>query len=138
VRYRARPGVEGGRSYALLSHMLVDLAADVDEARLDEVGRAWGARLLADVDRTEDVAGIVQTVMTSVGFEPRIDIDRRGLTVHLTHCPFVETARRQPTIVCTLHKSVLQGVLDGTDSTLRVTELLPFATASTCVARLRR
>jgi hypothetical protein len=40
--------------------------------------------------------------------------------------------------VCTLHRSVLQGVLDGVGSDLRVAELVPFATTTTCVARLRR
>lgn len=139
VRFRARPELEGGRSYALLSQMLVDLAADVDDRRLDEVGRAWGGRLLAEiaVGAERDVASVVQAVMTSVGFEPQIDVDPGGLTVHLTHCPFAEAARRQPTVVCTLHRSVLQGVLDGLNTELRVTELVPFATPTTCLARLR-
>jgi len=138
--YRARPDTEGGRSYALLSQMLIDVAADVDDQRLDEVGRAWGARLLAETapDPDGDVVSIVAAVMTSVGFAPRIDTHRNGLTVHLTHCPFVEAARRQPDLVCTLHRSVLQGVLDGVDGGLRVAELVPFATSTTCIARVRR
>jgi predicted ArsR family transcriptional regulator len=141
VRYRMRPDAEGGRSYALLSRMLIDVAADVDERRLDEVGRAWGSRLLAETapsDGKRNVAEIVTTVMGSVGFRPRVEKDRRGLTVHLTHCPFVEAARGAPGVICTLHRSVLQGVLDGVESDLRVAELVPFATATTCVARLRR
>jgi predicted ArsR family transcriptional regulator len=138
VRYRARPGAEGGRSYALLSQMLVDLAADVDAEQLDEVGRAWGGRLLAETAPADDVVATVQAVMSSVGFAPRIETDRRGLTVHLTHCPFVEAARRRPDLVCTLHRSVLQGVLDGVDEELRVAELVPFATSTTCLARVRR
>jgi predicted ArsR family transcriptional regulator len=140
VRYRARPGAAGGRSYALLSEMLLDLNSDVDPDRLDEVGRAWGGRLLAQTvtDGARDVPRVVQAVMGSVGFRPRIETERTGLTVHLTHCPFSEAARRQPTVVCTLHRSVLQGVLDGVGSDLRVAELVPFATTTTCVARLRR
>jgi predicted ArsR family transcriptional regulator len=120
--------------------MLIDIAADVDEQRLDEVGRAWGARLLADTapNPDGDVVSTVTAVMSSVGFAPRIDTHRKGLTVHLTHCPFVEAARRQPDLVCTLHRSVLQGVLDGVAGGLRVAELVPFATSTTCIARVRR
>jgi predicted ArsR family transcriptional regulator len=110
----------------------------VDERRLDQVGRAWGARLLAETAPADDVVATVHAVMSSVGFAPRIEADRRGLTIHLTHCPFVEAARRQPELVCTLHRSVLQGVLDGVDGALQVADLVPFATSTTCVARVRR
>ena len=42
VRYRAHPGAAGGRSYALLSQMLMDLAADTSEVQVRYEASAAG------------------------------------------------------------------------------------------------
>lgn len=138
VLYRARVADSGTRSYLLLAQMMAETAAaSGDLTAAESTGRAWGARLLADADAADDVAGHLHGVLDSIGFEPEIVVEDDGLEITLHHCPFVEVARRHPTLVCGMHGALIQGVLDGLDSGVRVRELLPFVEPSRCVARLR-
>lgn len=137
VLYRARITDSGTRSYLLLAQMMAETAAaSGDLAGAERTGRAWGARLLAEADARDDVAGHLHGVLDSIGFEPEIAVEADGLAVTLHHCPFVEVARRHPGLVCGMHEALIQGVLDGLDSGVRVRELLPFVGPSRCVARI--
>jgi predicted ArsR family transcriptional regulator len=159
--YRARLQRAGKRSYLMLAEMLGDVAATAGAAPVADVGRSWGLRLAAELGGanaepdgersgtgsnatidTERVAAQVEAVMDSIGFDPQVTV--RGskrdpkVDVELRHCPFLEVASRHPRLVCGMHQNLLQGVLDGLSSGLRVHELEPFVTPDTCVARLRR
>lgn len=146
--YRARLQRTGKRSYLMLAEMLSDVAATAGAAPVAEVGRSWGLRLAAEVAAAvperdgERVAAQVEAVMDSIGFDPQVTV--RGskrdpkVDVELRHCPFLEVASRHPRLVCGMHQNLLQGVLDGLGSGLRVHQLEAFVTPDTCVAHLRR
>jgi predicted ArsR family transcriptional regulator len=146
--YRARLQGTGKRSYLMLAEMLSDVAATADPGPVAEVGHAWGRRIAEELG--VDVAGTdtarvvarVEAVMDSIGFEPEIVVSgserHPRVDIELHHCPFLEVASRHPKLVCGMHQNLLQGVLDGLGSGLRVHKLEAFATPDTCVAHLRR
>jgi predicted ArsR family transcriptional regulator len=144
--YRARLQGTGKRSYLMLAEMLSDIAATAAPGPVAAVGHAWGLRMAQElgVDApadTERVVARVEAVMDSIGFEPQVTI--RGtkrdpkVDIELHHCPFIEVASRHPGMVCGMHEALLQGVLDGLGSRLRVQQLEAFVTPDTCRARLR-
>lgn len=122
--------------------MLAEAAAGTDTGPAERTGRAWGERLLLETgavgggDGPVEVAAHLQGVLDSIGFAPEMAIDGPEIEVTLGHCPFLEVARRHPALVCGMHEALIQGVLDGLDSGMRVQRLVPFVTPGRCIARL--
>jgi predicted ArsR family transcriptional regulator len=136
VLFRPR-GQAGDRSYLMLAQMLSDVAATLKPGPVATVGRAWGERMLAASRADGDAVDRVEAVMNAIGFQPAVTRHEDGVDIELRHCPFVEVARVHPGVVCGMHQSLVQGVLDGLDSGLHVDTLAPFVTPTTCRAELR-
>lgn len=83
-----------------------------------ELGRRWGRRL-----RHAD-AGLLAT-LAAQGFTPRTCDDG----IELRTCPLLETARRLPEIVCSMH----QGLID--ELSPEPLRLLPFARPGACLVQ---
>src|SRR4051812_10278950 len=121
--YRARLQGTGKRSYLMLAEMLADIAATAEPGPVADVGRAWGLRLAEDLGveapttDTGRVVARVEAVMDSIGFKPHVTVRgtkrQPAVEIELRHCPFLEVASRHPGLVCGMHRSLLQGVLDG-------------------------
>lgn len=142
VLFRARAD-GGGRSYLVLAHMLAQtVIATGDAVQAERIGRAWGGQLLVNSGpvvapaQPAEVAARLEAVLDSVGFAPQITVSGTGVEVNLAHCPFLEVAREHPQLICGMHQALIQGVLDGLDSGLRVNRLLPFVTRNLCTAQL--
>ncbi|MEU6665737.1 helix-turn-helix domain-containing protein [Streptomyces sp. NPDC046727] len=149
--YSVRPGMDRGglRDYRLLARMLLSrwAAADPAEARAEarETGRAWGRFLVDPLPPYEpatperSVAGLL-ALLDGLGFEPRPEgagePGRPPERIRLRHCPFLELAEEQGTLVCSLHLGLIQGALAKLGAPLTATELEPFATPDSCVAHL--
>ncbi len=51
-------------------------------------------------------------------------------------CPFSDLAKRYPRVVCALHAGLISGALEEIGAPVHLEELEPWATPSSCLARL--
>lgn len=140
--FRARPGMDpaGPRNYRLLAEMLAsDLAADPDPVtRAIEVGRAWGTRLVDPPDRPDErnqhrAVGRLMALLDDLGFAPEQPSAGR---IGLRHCPFLELAETQGSVVCPLHLGLMRGAMATLGASATVERLDPFVGPDLCVAHL--
>lgn len=103
---------------------------DPDDGRGSAVdaGRAWGRQLERGRSEPAEGRGALLDVLDELGFEPQ----PQGDTVHLLACPFRDAARQNPGVVCSVHRGLIQQILD-TDGTVRNVRLLPFVQPDLCV-----
>ncbi len=147
VLYRATrrdarsPTSEG---YRFLAEVLASSlqATSAEPARIaEEAGRAWGHHL---VDRPPpfervDPARAVQQVLTTLaelGFSPEVAPDQPGFLIQLHDCPFRDMARTRASVVCSVHKGLVSGMLQELGGSVTIEGLIPFVEPSLCIARL--
>jgi predicted ArsR family transcriptional regulator len=133
----------GPRHYRLLAEILVmGLTAERNpRAKALAAGRAWGqglqpptgtggqANTLGAEESIEHLVG----VLDGLGFAP----ERRGQTqVGLRHCPFLELAETQRSVVCPVHLGLMQGALESWQAPVTVDRLEAFAEPDLCLAHL--
>lgn len=103
---------------------LVEAVADSLRSRPDppsaarDLGRSWGRRLPG--------TGLVPA-LAAQGFSPVADGDR----VLLRTCPMIDAARRDSSVVCSIHQGMLDAIGDGDLA------LVPFATPAGCLVERR-
>lgn len=134
--YRAASGTrEMARDYQLLSEVLADQIAVLPNPVEVSVraGQNWGEQMLARGEAEPGVTGVVD-VMGRMGFDPDA-IDANG-DLMLRSCPILTAARRQPDVVCQVHKGLAMAMVaaDGHDPD-RV-GLEPFGHPEGCVLHL--
>jgi predicted ArsR family transcriptional regulator len=81
---------------------------------LDEVeatGREIG-RELAPAANGRGLREPMHDALAALGFAPRAETTADGLRYVLGNCPYREAANENPTVVCTLHRGITQGLLD--------------------------
>ncbi len=110
------------RRYDLLAELLLRvierIAPDNAGAVADEIGREFGRELAADIGFPDesgyDTAAIaVAKALMGVGFEVEARPDDRELITRF--CPFGESAKNHPAIVCQLDQGLVSGLLEGTE-----------------------
>ncbi len=106
----ARPGGQAPRSYADLVRWLAR-AMRSDAAslrRLEATGREIG-RELAPAD-----GGSFEGTLARLGFDPEAEEQSQDrLVVRLRNCPYRDAVRENQEAVCTLHRGLTEGLLDG-------------------------
>jgi predicted ArsR family transcriptional regulator len=123
----ARPGGEPPDAYQRLAGWLARSIAS-RPARLREVeraGRELGRELLPDHSppRPEETFG---RVLTALGFAPQRERPKGGRVVfRLGNCPYREAVRENQPVVCTLHRGLTRGLLDGLSPSARITAFIP-------------
>lgn len=134
------------RRYRLLAEILTALVARSGAAgtpELEEIGEAWGHHLVespppfAALDPDEAVERLL-TLLEGSGFEPALVAGPDGDEIHMRPCPFLELARRHPTVVCPIHLGLVRGALSELRTDVTVERLEPFRTPALCVAHLGR
>ncbi|MCF4141058.1 helix-turn-helix domain-containing protein [Streptomyces sp. Tue 6430] len=136
-RYRARPPQESpAREYAGLAAVLAARIARAGaDPRADALaaGEDWGRVLTAGREPTadpEEARTRLLHLLTEIGFAPEADV--RARRVRLRRCPFVETAREYPGVICGVHEGLVRAGLDALSETPQDVELLPFAEPDAC------
>lgn len=132
-----------GEGYRFLAEILASSIQANENAALvaEEAGRAWG-RYLADRPppsaRLSSAQAIEQVLTTFVelGFEPESLTTDSSAEIRLHDCPFHELARTRGEVVCSVHKGLLQGMLEEMGGSVGVDGLEPFVEPSLCVARI--
>lgn len=138
-----RPTQHGPASpYAALAGVLAGTIARTSTdpaATAHEAGRGWGAELAEDLPepaaRTSERM-LVVNAMAAQGFAPQDD----GGQIVLHRCPLLEAADRHTEVVCSVHRGMIDGLLEGAaghERTRTAAELIPFAAPGQCWLRLR-
>ncbi|MFV0458332.1 MAG: helix-turn-helix transcriptional regulator [Actinomycetales bacterium] len=126
--------------YAGLASALAQVIVRTSPHPAQDARRAgvdWGRRLAADSagpasQTARSARRQVTTLFATMGFAP--EPDSRLRQVRLTRCPLLEAARRQPDIVCSVHRGIAEGMLQTAGAPDGV-ELLPFAEPGACLLR---
>jgi predicted ArsR family transcriptional regulator len=136
----------------LLSGLLVDMLAPHGNGTTltpEQAGERW-ARENIDAYAKHDPAttpgewlskiGGLTDVLHEWGYEPAVSTgtNRDKVDVRLTHCPFRDMARANPTVVCGIHRGLMRGAMAELGELTTDVELLPFVEGDTCVAHLQR
>ena len=102
-----------------------DPAADATSA-----GRRWADTFEASA--AEPVGGLVK-VLDRIGFDPEVTLD--GQTIRLHACPFRGAAREHPEVVCSVHRGLVQRLLETAGP---AAQLVPFVEPELCLITLDR
>ncbi|MDP3207660.1 MAG: helix-turn-helix domain-containing protein [Rhodoglobus sp.] len=125
-----------------LIHVLAGALAREDDPDADasRAGRRWAAAF-APLDPVDPVPDLIE-VFDRLGFEPERDsdsdtdsLDIDAESIRLQSCPFRDSARDHPEVVCTVHRGLIEKLLDGTSTRA---QLIPFVAAELCVVTLAR
>ncbi|MEO6533380.1 MAG: hypothetical protein ABIO06_07380 [Pseudolysinimonas sp.] len=136
---RGRPSVlytptgepRGDAARAGFIDVLVDALGDQPDgpAASAEAGRRWAD----SIDLPVHNRGAVTELLESLGFEPEPD----GDTIRLRSCPFRDPARAHPEIVCSVHRGLLERVVQNSDgSSDHEIRLIPFVEPELCLVTL--
>jgi predicted ArsR family transcriptional regulator len=123
----ARPGGEPPTAYAELGRYLVRAlsAIQVDLEEVEAAGREIGRDLAADDDARPAEARLYGTLV-ALGFLPEREAAEPGaLQYRLGSCPYRDVARERQPVVCTLHRGITQGLLDGIDPQATLDAFVP-------------
>lgn len=137
-----RDGREG-RDYRLLADILATLAVGTRaKQKAYALAREWGDYLMTrrapppGARRPGPNLAALQEAMAEAGFEPRFR--RRGtgaFEVALRTCPFRDLLDDHRDLVCTVHRGLVEGMLEGARPHLRLRSFEPLADRGT-VCRL--
>ncbi|MFE6280944.1 helix-turn-helix transcriptional regulator [Streptomyces sp. NPDC057877] len=140
-RYRARlPQESPAREYAGLAAVLAaQIAGSSADPRGDALaaGARWGRVLAAGVERTgdaEEARTRLVGLLADIGFAPEADAGAHR--VRLRRCPFVETAREYPGVICGVHEGLARAGLAALGEAEQEVELLPFAEPDACLLHI--
>ncbi|HSP52853.1 MAG TPA: helix-turn-helix domain-containing protein [Cryobacterium sp.] len=148
-------------SYRLLAGILAGSLAASGKSGVDDAtaaGRNWGSELVqrgdahpaADSGPSAPVDGGTATlriveILDEVGFSPKLRAPEPGLSVgsdpaevviELHRCPFLDVAKHNSDVVCSVHRGLMEGALERMHApAVRVT-LEPFARPGVCLAHL--
>jgi predicted ArsR family transcriptional regulator len=100
-------------------------------------GRSWGAVLVERLEpgRPADEESCVERVASLLrkrGFAPA----REQSALVMRRCPFRELAERYPRVVCGFHAGLIDGALTEVGAPVHLATLEPWASPTSCVARL--
>lgn len=107
-------------SFPILARMLLRLASatGADAAEAVEAGRDQG-RADGDRLRPRGCLGAVVAQLDAMGFDPALAIDddpeggAEAVTIAFAHCPFRDLAEQRPDLLCSLHRGLIEGVVDA-------------------------
>jgi predicted ArsR family transcriptional regulator len=129
-------GTSGG-AYQELADVLAtnfDTTPARRRRRAERAGAEWAAQRLGPmppaVSSSAEARRRVVGMFAEMGFDPE---PAPGGRVLLHDCPFLDTARAHPEVVCAAHRGLLSELLARLDPARPVPDLEPFAQPGVCV-----
>jgi predicted ArsR family transcriptional regulator len=121
----AHPGGMQPRAYADLAKWLAR-AIPTNPTRLREVERAGReiGRELAPPKGGDPAEGL-RDALAALGFEPTLEHNGGRFTCCLGNCPYKDSVRESPEVVCTLHRGITAGLLAELDPRAKLTGFVP-------------
>jgi predicted ArsR family transcriptional regulator len=117
----AHPGGAQPRAYADLAKWLAR-AIPASPTRLREVERAGReiGRELTPPPGGDPAEGL-RDALAALGFEPTLERRDGGFACCLGNCPYKDSVRANPEVVCTLHRGITAGLLGELDPRAKLT-----------------
>ena len=83
--------------------------------QVEDAGAEMGRELAEHLGQATngDTRHALGNALEALGFAPQRTDDGDLARFRLMTCPYADTARENPTVVCTLHRGIVQGVLDS-------------------------
>ncbi|MBV9799829.1 MAG: helix-turn-helix domain-containing protein [Solirubrobacterales bacterium] len=135
----ARPGGDPPSGYAQLGRWLARVISPGKTSlrRVEATGRDIGRELAPEGDCSAEEK--MYAVLVSLGFQPRREAALDGgLTYRLCNCPYRDAVRASPEVVCTLHRGMTRGLLDGLAPRTTLAGFVPRDPAAAgCLVELR-
>lgn len=147
--------VEG--PYQVLATLLAEAMATMGAEQLtpEEAGVAWVRRRLARDDGDDEEitraparttgewlgkVGDVVDLLGEWGYQPDLALEgsHGDVTLTLHDCPFISLARTHPSVVCGVHRGLLQGAVEAAGESQAQVTLRPFVAENTCHAVILR
>ncbi|EGD53891.1 helix-turn-helix transcriptional regulator [Gordonia neofelifaecis] len=131
--YQSRPAMDpsGPRNYELLAGVAIQALTELPRAveHATAAGRSWGARRAhGSADPVDDL----MSVLDDFGFAPEPVDDG----IRLNRCPFLELAKDHPGVTCSIHRGIMQGVLDAHGLDASRVRLDAFVDGDHCLASI--
>ncbi len=140
------------RSFALLSEVLIESFNERDESLTpEELGARWAHRRVHQegLGQTQTTPagtpgqwlgkiGQMVDILEEWGYTPEVATTEGGRTarVALHGCPFIDLARDNTALVCSIHRGLIRGVMEELGEEHTEVSLTPFVTPHLCVAAL--
>jgi predicted ArsR family transcriptional regulator len=130
-----------GRDYRLLAEILVGLVPGArGRERAAALAREWGQYLAIQggpKPGTRLPAGrnlaVLQEAMAEAGFDPRFRRAGRGVVqITLRDCPFRDLLEDHRTLVCEIHRGLVEGMLGALKPPLALSSFQPLAERTVC------
>jgi predicted ArsR family transcriptional regulator len=122
----ASPGGGPPRGYADVARWLAR-AIPAGPGRLSKVertGREVGRELVDGP--ADDLPAAFEQAFAALGFQPQVEVESKGsMTAKLCNCPYRDSVRENPEVVCTLHRGLTAGVLETLAPDARMTRFEP-------------
>ena len=138
IRYVAASTPEEDSREQLIDMLAGALAERPDgRAKSVEAGRRWADTLRRtepdprDTGDPDDVSALMD-VLGALGFEPQLAGDE---VIRLRACPFRDAARDHPQVVCSVHRGLIEQIIQRHGSDRRA-ELIPFVEPELCLITL--
>jgi predicted ArsR family transcriptional regulator len=122
----AQPSGQAPSAYASLAVWLARMipAGPTRLREAERTGQEIG-RELAPKGEGELAEGLRQS-FAALGFQPSMRVKADGgLICRLDNCPYRDSVRENPDVVCTLHRGITAGVLEKLDPKARLTSFEP-------------
>jgi predicted ArsR family transcriptional regulator len=134
--YTALPlGDREGRDYRLLADILANLTTGAKaRAGAETLAREWGDYLATrhapppGARRPGPNLAGLREALADAGFDPRFRRHgNRSVDIALRNCPFRDLLDEHRDLVCTIHRGLLEGMLEGSRPRLRLRSFEPLA-----------
>jgi predicted ArsR family transcriptional regulator len=108
--------------FPTIAKMLLRLAgsAGLDPDDVLAAGRQQGELDSRPWPKGAPAVEALLTELDAMGFDPEVAIEDTGdaggvASIAFAHCPFAELAEANPSVVCALHRGMVEGFLEGID-----------------------
>ncbi|MCP9492025.1 MAG: helix-turn-helix domain-containing protein [Solirubrobacteraceae bacterium MAG38_C4-C5] len=126
ISTQAKPGGAAPRAYGDLARWLARAIAPTPSElrRIEVAGREIGRELAPAGAASAEVA--LQDTMAALGFQPVLERDASGrLCCRLHNCPYCDSVKENPEVVCTLHRGITRGLLDVLEPAAKLVSFVP-------------
>jgi len=105
-----------------------------------QVGSEWGKRITCRADPAEEVdesdaMACLMRKLNALWFAPEL-IEGEPPTMIMHNCPFADSTRRYPAVLCQLHAGMINGCLEEMKSSYRLARLRPHMAGHKCEGEL--
>ena len=120
----AQPGGAAPTGFNELGRWLARAIPARRRREVEATGRAIGRDLAADAG-VADIGDPLFATLVALGFQPRAERpDPDSITYCLDNCPYRDAVQENREIVCTLHRGITRGLLEGIAPAARMTDFV--------------